>query len=234
MPVAIERPIENLSLAERVYQLLKAQIVEGKLAPGEKLDIFALADTLQVSRTPIKEAFNRLTHEGLLTIQPQRGTFVSSLEPDKIRQIADARLMMELWGARHATRDASALNSGRMEEILSRCEALLDTPEEQFDYSAFAQCNMEFHGLIVEAARNPELNRMYESLGAPILVIRVFLGRSRQRSAKAHAEHVEIARVLRQGTYRAITHLLRTHIVGGLNDIVNLLEERSRSGALAR
>jgi DNA-binding GntR family transcriptional regulator len=234
MPVAIERPIENLSLAERVYQLLKAQIVEGKLAPGEKLDIFALADTLQVSRTPIKEAINRLTLEGLLTIQPQKGTFVSTLEPEKIRQVADIRLMMELWGARRALRNREALNSRRMDEILGRCAVLLAAPEEEFDYSAFAQCNMEFHGLIVEAARNAELSRLYESLEAPVRVTRMFLGRSRQRSRKAHAEHVEMLRALRQGTYAAVKSLLRAHIMGGLNDILKLLEERPGAGAPAR
>ncbi|MGH9159889.1 MAG: GntR family transcriptional regulator, partial [Vicinamibacteraceae bacterium] len=96
MPVGIVKPLENVSLGEQAYQLIKRQIVEGRLAPGEKLDILELSKALGVSRSPIKDALNRLALEGMLTVHPQRGTFVSTIAADDIEQLFDARLMIEL------------------------------------------------------------------------------------------------------------------------------------------
>jgi DNA-binding GntR family transcriptional regulator len=83
----LERP---KSLTELVTESLREWIVSGKLDLGEHLSEVRVATDLGVSRTPVREAMNRLEMEGLLNVEPQRGTFVFCLAPEEIAMLCDA------------------------------------------------------------------------------------------------------------------------------------------------
>src|SRR6185295_12328232 len=122
MPLnAQELQLENVSLSEKVYELLKEAILHGQLCPGERLDIFELAKILNVSRTPIKEAFNRLSIAGLIRIYPNRGTFVRELpDAQEVRDIFGARMMIELWCCEQVCRTPKAIE--KAEESIHHCD----------------------------------------------------------------------------------------------------------------
>jgi DNA-binding GntR family transcriptional regulator len=224
MPVGIVKPLENVSLGEQAYQLIKRQIVDGRLAPGEKLDILELSKALGVSRSPIKDALNRLALEGMLTVHPQRGTFVSTIGADDIEQLFDARLMIELWAARRGARQPHSFDLAKMENILEQCASLLRS-EDAFEYAAYNNGDVAFHTAIVEAAANPRLNAFYRSLKAHIQAMRVYWGRAYHRAMKSHQEHQEILETLKQGRYPEIRKILTRHIVGSKNHLLSLLRE---------
>src|SRR5262245_5813199 len=83
------------TLAERAFSALHAGIVSGELAPGKRLRIDELADALQVSHLPIREAIRQLESRGLVQHTPHRGARVTELSLDDLRQLYDARLLIE-------------------------------------------------------------------------------------------------------------------------------------------
>lgn len=93
MNLLTESKLENKgSIREHVYTSIKTQILKLELEPGSKISEKEIGETLQVSRTPIREAFLKLAQEELLEIYPQRGTFVSRINLD---QVEEARFMRE-------------------------------------------------------------------------------------------------------------------------------------------
>lgn len=196
MPLEL-MPLEKVSLSENIYNLLKEQIFQGKVGPGQKLDIHQLAKHLRVSRMPVKEALNRLANEGLLAIYPQRGTYVKDLpSPKEVRDLFSARLMMELWGARSAMKVPAC--SARIARVLDEYDPLFSAPAESFDYVKFGQYDRAFHATIVGAAENPQLDHIYESLNFYPQVWQIYWGRDYGRSVQSHQEHRRIAKALEQ------------------------------------
>src|SRR5262249_3371243 len=161
---------------------------------GEKINIFDLAKKLQVSRTPVKEAFNRLRDEGLLMIEPQNGTYVTELAPPRIRELFEVRLMMELWAARKIIQARDTGVPARMKATLVRCEKVLSS--RQWDLGEFLQCDREFHLFLVESARNDQLNRFYEPISLHMKFLRIYAGRGKERARLSHQQHVEIVKAL--------------------------------------
>ena len=95
-------PVENLTLWQRVYDHLRAEILAGRLEPGAELAEVALAEQLGVSRGPIREAIGRLASEGLVTVRPRRGAVVSSLSKEEFLELYQVREALELMAVKLA------------------------------------------------------------------------------------------------------------------------------------
>ena len=229
MPLNVdELRLENVSLSEKVYELLKESILRGQLSAGEKLDIFELAKMMNVSRTPIKEAFNRLSTNGLIRIYPNRGTFVREL-PDarEVRNIFDARLMVEQWCCDKVCKAPKIIE--RAAEAVHDCEGLFAHSGENFDYGTFFQHDIKFHDVIVGAARNPTINSMYALLALNIRIIRVYWGRAFDRALISHHEHLKILDAFKEGDPVKAQEALRTHIVNTRDDMISILNGDAKS-----
>jgi GntR family transcriptional regulator, rspAB operon transcriptional repressor len=96
--VKLER-IDVPNISDIVYERLRDQIVHYEFAPGERLDLPALEEVLGVSRTPLKDALTRLEAEGLIEIQPRRGTFVTSIAAESLDEAYKIRSALELYVA---------------------------------------------------------------------------------------------------------------------------------------
>jgi DNA-binding GntR family transcriptional regulator len=92
--------IPRTDLGDEVYRVLRQRIFTEELRPGDKVRPEVVARELGVSRTPVVEAINRLAEQGLVVLQPHRGTFVSTLPLERVGALFDVRLMMEEFGAR--------------------------------------------------------------------------------------------------------------------------------------
>ena len=151
---AIERP---KPLHESVVERLRNMIVEGDLAAGERLHDANLATTLQVSRTPIREAIKLLATEGLVDLLPGRGARVSDFSIDDIRQLFEAiagieRNACELAAERMTDRDLEKLQ--RLHDRMARHHA---AGERQ----TYFKLNHEIHLAIVAASNNTILQSIH-------------------------------------------------------------------------
>ena len=111
-------PVENLTLWQRVYDHLRAEILAGRLEPGAELAEVALAEQLGVSRGPIREAIGRLASEGLVTVRPRRGAVVSSLSKEEFLELYQVREALELMAVKLAVPKLQREDIAALEELI--------------------------------------------------------------------------------------------------------------------
>ena len=145
--------------ADRIYDALRRQIIDLKLAPGADLDEMALANAFNISRTPLREALNRLASEQLVVISPNRGATVAPLTLTDFPGFIEALALTQ-----------SAINAfaamRRSDDDLAAIAAAADAFEAAMaqDNLALTEANRAFHSAVATASRNPHLVTFYNRL----------------------------------------------------------------------
>jgi DNA-binding GntR family transcriptional regulator len=120
----VEKSPKRTTLAERAYEEIRARIIDNRLAPGSPLDEEALMTELSIGRTPLREAVKRLESERLLIIYSHRGTFVPEVTIRDLREISDARRLLEGYAARRAAVPTSDAHRERLLACLQELQSL--------------------------------------------------------------------------------------------------------------
>lgn len=174
------------SLREYAYDELRARIVGLELPPGTRLIERDLADELNVSRIPLREAMQRLREDGLVVVVPRQGAIVSPFTVDDVRDLFDVRESLEVLAARLAAERADDIG-------LERLAAQLDvarTATRDRDEAAIAAANARFHVIIVDLAANPLLESLLRPLEARVQWL-FHLTRDRDATVQCH-EHEDL------------------------------------------
>lgn len=199
----------SMSAAERAYQLIREQILDGTHAPGTMLGEAALATELEVSRTPVRVALARLQDEGWIVIYPKRGAVVQGVDERTAAELADARYVLETTGVDRAT---PALR----QELADRLEGLVDQQEAAFDRSdiaTFIDLTLQFHRGFVEAGDNSVLLELYARLSDRHRFVLFTTGPTLlARCEDLIADHRALTKHLRSGDVDAFAQTLRSHI----------------------
>ncbi|MHB1416525.1 MAG: GntR family transcriptional regulator, partial [Chloroflexota bacterium] len=156
---------DRSSLTDKVYSLLKARILGQALLPGQKVDVDGLAADLGISRTPVKDALNRLAADGLVNVLARRGTFVARFELDDLLELLDVRLALESYAARLGAVRADGAQLQAMSELVHSLAT--DFTEDQTvhaDFDEFQARDRRFHLLTVTVAANRRLAEFCQSL----------------------------------------------------------------------
>jgi DNA-binding GntR family transcriptional regulator len=140
-----------------VIDELREAIVRGHFKPGEKLDQEEIAELLNVSRIPVRQALRTLTAEGLVKMYPHRGATVAELSREELEEIYFLRGVLEGVAAR--------LAAPRMDEAhIAKLQAILEKIDQLNDLDEWLDLNREFHNTIYEVINRPRLLEMIESL----------------------------------------------------------------------
>ena len=218
--------ISHQNINEQIYELLLSKIVSQEFAPGQKLQsVEEMASALGVSRTPVKDAVNRLALEGLLTIVPRKGTFVADVTPDGLKELYDVRLMMELHAAELAVGRISDVELARQDQLLSACRQFVDG-DRYTDYEAFLELDTEVHLSLFQAAGNSLLMKLYEGINLHLQVVRAYQkapGVAAGASA-TQAEHTAILSALKARDVKALQKALTVHIRNRERQLTGALE----------
>jgi GntR family transcriptional regulator, rspAB operon transcriptional repressor len=213
--------INRTTLSEQIYDYLRAEILTGRFAPGERLDLGDLVGRLKVSKMPVKEAIGRLAAEGLLEVQAQRGTFVSRVDPRELAETFEVRRALEML--------AGELAASRVQKAdLDKLRALVAEMEQSTDVGRHLELNFQFHSLIVELSGNRKLIETYHRLRVPIQVAGIHYRSENwiKRLAQEQREHRSIVRALEQRDAEAVARAISAHIKRGGS---SLLEDVERS-----
>src|SRR3954454_9384074 len=133
--------------SQRAYDYVKARLLDGRFAGGTLLSENDIAHRLEVSRTPVRQAFVQLEAEGLLELYPRRGALVVPISPSEADDVLEARMLIEQHAARRAAHAGPALAEALRGHIADQEEALGHG-------AGFAWADRGFHRAIVEAAGN--------------------------------------------------------------------------------
>ena len=150
---------DRLNAADSAYSALRDDILSGVLKPYHRLTEVTLADRLNMSRTPVREAVKRLLIEGFLTRAPGEGLRVTGLEPDEVQQIFQIRLKLESYGARRAAEHATAQEQAELHQLADLMTAQTP-PKTDMDFEVISNANAAFHRTIMLAAKSPRLGAM--------------------------------------------------------------------------
>ena len=149
---------QHKSLAELTYHLLRDKIVSGEMQPGEWLRQEQLAQQLEVSYTPIRQALDWLVADGLAERVPNKGVRISEINENEIAEVYCLRLLLDPIVARSAAENRSPDQIERLQLIIEQTEEISSLN----DMPARRSLNREFHKTLSESAEHGTLERLYE------------------------------------------------------------------------
>jgi DNA-binding GntR family transcriptional regulator len=217
--------IEHVNLGEKVYQSIRREILQRHFEAGAKLDIYRLAQQLGVSRSPVKDAVNRLASEGLVCINPRRGTFVSKFDRRDIEELFDARLMIEFWAAERAIARVTEPDLKKLRALIEAGGRILEDGES-FDYEAYSRTNAQLHRMVMEISGNRKLVDMYNSLHLHVQVARAMFQDPLEACQLAQNEHLEIVRCYENSDLPRLKEAIRKHLGTTLERSLRVVDER--------
>lgn len=198
--------LRRQSGSEAVYEVLRAQIIAGELAPRERLPEVDLAASLGVSRTPIREALRLLLGEQLVERRPTGGFRVSPLDIADVKGVYEVRALLEGLLARDACERLTADHLATLRQQIDRMSLLRDHDGE------VVKVGREFHALIEEAAGNRWALQLLQQIRGHVDRYRTLSTRSAGRSAEAVAEHQAVYDALVARDPERAQAMMRDHV----------------------
>lgn len=204
--------IDHTALSEKVYAVLKEKILRRELKPGEKVMVDEIAHQLGVSRTPVKDAVNRLALEGLVEKVARRGTFVTPLTSRDVVELFDLRLLLELYAAQQLLENGRAgLFLAEMGKCMADIEKAING-DEYLNYEAFISRDRDLHLSLVRLAENNHLLQIYQGLNIHIQIARAHYLSNVEGALQAQQEHEAIYGAFSSGDWEQVKKALSTHI----------------------
>lgn len=219
----VDLPISRRPLHEEAVDRLRDLIVQGRLAPGARLNERVLCQRLGISRTPLREAFKVLASEGLVELLPNRGAVVAPLDPDRLQHTFAVMGALEALAGELACAHARAQ---QIDEIRALHYDML-AAHARGDLAGYFRHNQAIHLKIAEASGNPVLAHTYRRLNANVRRARYMANLSRERWDAAVREHEEILAALSARDAERLKRLLLEHLAAKLVSVIPALAERT-------
>lgn len=186
---------------------LRQRILEGHYLPGQRVSDSALSEELGISRTSVRETFQRLVKEGLLQIIPYRGAFVAELSETEVHELYEVREALECLAVHLATVRSP------MERLLDLRELLSQTERSMRDQGGRYPVELDFHKTIIELADNAELSRHLSAVHNRLRIVRGRSGYQTERALSAYFEHVAILDAMIRRDSQDAQARMRAHLV---------------------
>jgi DNA-binding GntR family transcriptional regulator len=207
------------NLSERVYSILLQQIIDGKLSFNTQLKEVDIAKSLNVSRTPVREAFRKLERDGLLVHKSRVGVFVKPLTPQAVTEICEVRVCLEALAMKLAFPNITDVVIERFSDELDKVENLSGNKQS----SQFIHSDSSFHRGISKLSSNPYLEGLLENLFTITHLLRVYDVEVPFRVKDAMQEHRDIVESLRIRDLNQAVMSLEKHIYNTRDSIIKNL-----------
>ena len=202
------RLIMRRSLHDEVLHQLRDMIVEGELAPGERISEKLLCERFGISRTPLREALKVLATEDLIELQPNRGARVAMITPDEIRERFEVLSSLERLAGELAVERASADAIAKLRALHAR----MKTHHNQGERHEYFQLNQQLHNAMIELADNAVLAATHENLMAKVQRPRFLALLSQERWDESVREHEAILDALQARNAELLGKLMAEHV----------------------
>jgi DNA-binding GntR family transcriptional regulator len=212
---------DSKSSVDRIYDKVKNLIINYQIRPDEQLNEVELANSLGVSRTPLREVLNRLVAEKLLNFIPRRGFFNRQLDPQSIYDLFEVRGGIESIGIRLATERATDEEIKTLVKFWGQvcADAQNHTPAD------LVTLDEEFHIRVVTLSRNSELIRILKNVNDRLHYLRLIYMDTAERREGTYTQHDAILAALQQRDADDASRLMLGHIEDRTELLVEVLKE---------
>lgn len=214
---------EELSpIRDKVYLYIKQAIVQGVYKSGDRIIERELADQLNVSRTPIREALFRLESQGFVKTMPRKGVVVSKLSPEEVIEIFTILSALEGLAMKLAAQKADQSHRDELSRIIQEIDEALSQPVLKEDNW---KVHFQINDVICRASQSPRLTQMLDGLSE---YIRAFVHMGYElpgRMRKAMEEHRNLAKAVRDGEPELAETYTKIHLENSKNAYLEALQK---------
>jgi len=197
-----------LSLKDRVYQNIKFQIIRGVLKPGTRLLEVEISKAMNISRAPIREAFNRLEKEGFVSIIPRKGAAVSNITAQMIEDIFEIRETLESLAVK---KSIGKISIEKLEKVGDGFKKFINKPTSTDNCIQYLALDKKFHDLLSQNCGNKKLIELLANLQEQIHWLRN-ISLKRITFAGSAKEHLAIIEALKKNDEELIIKTLLQHL----------------------
>ncbi|AEV31020.1 transcriptional regulator [Sphaerochaeta pleomorpha str. Grapes] len=187
--------VKSRSLIDTIYQNLKNDILQEKLAKGEKLSENTLAQEFHCSRTPVRESLKRLEQDGFIVIVPHSGSYVKDSTKNEYQQLTEVRAYLEALAIRLDCHNR--VSAQQLEELLDEMDTIGESGT--IDIQLFNTLHYRFHYNLVHLANNQLLDQMWGRLNLNESVLMSYQGLSKAGIKKTQTEHRRLIQAIKNG-----------------------------------
>ena len=203
--------VRRKNLGTQVFEKVKGMILRGDIPPGIRIIENELADSMGISRTPVREAVHRLAAEGFLDPLPKGGYAVRGLTVSGVEETFDIRSSLESFAAFLAAKRFTDEELLPLEENIDEFQRCLDGN----DLSRLTRINTDFHELLYALSRSPRLIKMINDLRDDIFLLRKVMLNSADMARLSNKDHQEMIRAMKRGESEKVEKLVKEHILRG-------------------
>ncbi len=197
---------QRSSLTAEAYEALKHRILTGDFSPGQYLNETDIAETLEIGRTPVHQALQRLHLEGLVKVVPRKGVIIQLDTLDQVKEVLEARSAIEPQLVRQAAAHVTEQDLAELESIISRS---IRTPTIDF----YVEKDRAFHAKLISLSQNRILGDFVRTLHERSLRYSLIqMWQTAGASARADEDHLAILAALRNRDGNAAMKAMRQHL----------------------
>ena len=201
----------RMRAVDKAYRAVKEGIISGRYPAGARITEQDVAANAGVSRTPVREALRRLQAEGLVDFTPNFGAVVTVWTEADADEVFELRAMLESYGARRATRNASAAQLASLRELAEA--QYRESVERRPGYlDRISEINNRFHHALQDTAGSPRLARCLSSLIEAPLVMKTFLTYTPDNLTRSAQHHLELCSALETRDEEWAAAVMSSHI----------------------
>jgi DNA-binding GntR family transcriptional regulator len=206
----------------RAYESIKDGIASGALSPGEWLREYAVASSLGLSRTPVREALRALAAEGIVELEHNRGARVIHWTADDIDEVYRLRALLEGYGATLAARHASSDQIAELRRLEDRYERALELGEDSGATSA--ECNNDFHAAVRAASGSGRLASLLAVVSSAPLVQRALEHYTEDDRRRSVVQHRDIITAIQNRDEHLAESAMASHILAARYSALRVAE----------
>ncbi|MFN4155840.1 MAG: GntR family transcriptional regulator [Paracoccaceae bacterium] len=214
-------------LRQSTYEAIKSLIITGQIASGSRVTELDLSERLGVSRTPVREALNRLERDGLVIQRAKHGFAVADFDLAKARDVFALRAELECFSVRLACRNIDDTGRTRLRQMIAECDALAAVPERTIHHNLLElQIGLRLHHVIAEISGNATLADTVNGL-LDQCQIYIWMDLTRfDHWEDARAEHRALVDAICAGDAEQAQSIVRGHVEDSASNVIALLTMR--------
>ena len=214
---------QSALLIDVVYASLRDLIISNGLTAGQKLVDRDLAELLEVSRTPIREALGLLTMIGLVEKRARRGYYVRKFSADEVNDLYEFRKMLEVHSVKLAAQNAQASHFAEFDRILSELGKL---PSDLGGHAKAVELDIQIHELIARASGNASLHQAIQNVLHKVMCYITVEIASQSSLEAAHLQHQNLLHSITGKDAEGAVELIRIHLDTAKESLVSVLQAR--------